>query len=312
MLRILSAKALLAAFALLAVAVLGGCGQYSPDYMKPLSPEMRALIAQKGMREQAPITIRVFKEESVLEVWKQKDDGRYYFLKSYPICNYSGELGPKLKQGDRQAPEGFYIVSKNQMNPRSKYHLAFNIGFPNAYDRAWGRTGSNIMVHGDCKSAGCYAMTDALVEEIYILAREALAGGQEYFMIQAYPFKMTSANMAKHRGNKWYGFWQNLKQGYDYFETTRQIPEIQVCNRSYLINAVFNNPRQRPDPSRPCPAYRRLPVRPFSPAPAQTAENKQSSIKPLGSALGLAFGPREPTYHMFTLGPADPRPASSE
>lgn len=299
------AKSLLAACLLLAVAALGGCGQYSPDYMKPLSPEMRALLAQRGMREQAPITIRIFKAENVLEIWKQKDDGHYYFLKSYPICNFSGDLGPKLKQGDKQAPEGFYIVAKNQMNPRSHYHLSFNIGFPNAYDRAWGRTGSNIMVHGDCKSVGCYAMTDGVIEEIYVLAREAFAGGQEYFMIQAYPFRMTSANMAKHSGSKWYGFWQNLQQGYDYFETTHQVPEIQVCNRSYLINAVFNNPRERADPTRPCPAFRRLPIRPFTPIPEQTAVN-QSSIEPLGSSLGLTFGKREPTYHMFTLGPADP------
>lgn len=304
MLRFRSAKALLTAVLLLALAALGGCGQHMPEFTEPLSPEMRALLAQKGMRERAPITIRVFKAESVLEIWKQREDGRYYLLKSYPICNYSGELGPKLKQGDKQAPEGFYVVSRKQMNPRSKYHLAFNIGFPNAYDRAWGRTGSNIMVHGDCKSAGCYAMTDAYVEEIYILAREAFLGGQKYFLIQAYPFRMTAANMAKHRGNQWYGFWENLKQGYDYFETTRQIPEIQVCNRSYLINAVFNNPRMRADPTQPCPAYRHLPVRPFSPRPAPAAQ-AQSTVKPLGSALGLAFGPREPTHHMFTLGPAE-------
>ena len=88
-------------------------------------------------------------------------------FKTYPICSYSGGLGPKIQQGDRQAPEGFYLVSLEQLNPRSKYYLAFNVGFPNAYDRAYGRTGSNIMVHGDCTSSGCYAMTDAVMEEIY-------------------------------------------------------------------------------------------------------------------------------------------------
>ena len=112
-------------------------------------------------------------------MWKAKDDGRFYLFKTYPICSYSGGLGPKVSQGDRQAPEGFYLVSQEQMNPRSKYHLSFNVGFPNAYDRAYGRTGQDIMVHGDCTSAGCYAMTDAVIEEIFILAREALQGGQD-------------------------------------------------------------------------------------------------------------------------------------
>ncbi len=161
-----------------ALIALGGCGQFTPKYMKPLSAHTRALLAEKGMTEDSPILIRIFKAESELEVWKAKDDGRFYHFKTYPICSYSGGLGPKLKQGDRQAPEGFYYVNQSQMNPRSKYHLAFNMGYPNAYDRANGRTGAHLMVHGDCSSSGCYAMTDAVMEEIYILAREALAGDQ--------------------------------------------------------------------------------------------------------------------------------------
>ena len=186
------------------VIALGGCGQFSPPYLKPLSAQTQALLAEKGMSEQSPILVRIFKAESELEVWKAKDDGRFYHFKTYPICDWSGKLGPKVNQGDRQAPEGFYIVSAPQMNPKSKYYLAFNIGFPNAYDRAYGRTGADIMVHGDCKSSGCYAMTDGVVEEIYILAREAIAGGQESFQVQAYPFRMTTANMAKHKGDQWY------------------------------------------------------------------------------------------------------------
>jgi murein L,D-transpeptidase YafK len=314
---------------MLVLATLGGCGSLSPAYMKPLSPETRALLAETGMREDAPIMIRIFKAESELEIWKKKDDGRFHFFKSYPICNFSGDLGPKLAQGDRQAPEGFYIVSKEQMNPKSKYHLAFNIGFPNAYDRSLGRTGSNIMVHGDCRSAGCYAMTDALVEEIYILAREALEGGQEYFMIQAYPFRMTAANMAKHRGSKWYGFWQNLKQGYDYFELTRLQPKIDVCGRSYLINASFVN-GARANPNGPCPAYRQMPVDAYRGEPKmQEAITKPGDpkvepgtdytaslpggspqAKPLGRALGLALSPNRQTAPMFTLGPATPKAAN--
>ena len=196
--------AVVAACVVALAAALCGCGQFSPTYLKPLSPQTRALLAEKGMTEQSPILIRIFKAESELEVWKAKDDGRFYHFKTYPICSYSGGLGPKIQQGDRQAPEGFYLVSLDQMNPRSKYHLSFDVGFPNAYDRAYGRTGQNIMVHGDCTSSGCYAMTDAVVEEIFILAREALQGGQPAFQIQAFPFRMTAANMAAHKDDKWY------------------------------------------------------------------------------------------------------------
>ena len=237
MLRLSFITAVFAASVVALSAALSGCGQFSPAYMRPLSAQTRAQLAEKGLTEEQPILIRIFKAESELEVWKQKDDGRYYHFKTYPICAYSGGLGPKLKQGDRQAPEGFYLVSFDQMNPKSKYHLSFDIGFPNSYDRAYGRTGGNIMVHGDCKSRGCYAMTDGLMEEIYILARESLEGGQESFQLQAFPFRMTNANMAKHKGDDWYDFWQNLKEGYDYFEVTRQPPQSPPSEQASAQNA---------------------------------------------------------------------------
>ncbi|MBN8912900.1 MAG: murein L,D-transpeptidase, partial [Rhizobiales bacterium] len=160
----------------LAGALLAGCStapELLPPSEQPLTAETISLLGKKGMSTAAPIFVRIFKEESELEVWKMRDDGRFYHFKTYPICNWSGELGPKQAQGDKQAPEGFYTISQNQMNPNSKFYLAFNIGYPNAYDRALGRTGEALMVHGKCKSAGCYAMTDALAEEIYALARDA-------------------------------------------------------------------------------------------------------------------------------------------
>jgi murein L,D-transpeptidase YafK len=294
-------------------AALSGCGQFSPPYMKPLSPQTRALLAEKGMTEDEPILIRIFKAESELEVWKQKDDGRYYHFKTYPICAYSGGLGPKVKQGDRQAPEGFYLISRDQLNPRSKYHLSFNIGFPNAYDRSLGRTGSNLMVHGDCTSAGCYAMTDAVIEEIYILAREALAAGQVSFQVQAYPFRMTSANLAAHTKDDWYDFWRNLKEGYDYFETTRLPPTVAVCEKRYLVNAAFNG-NVRPNPAGACPAYRKLPVVAFKPSKDDGGKTMShaSLAKPLGSVMGLSFGSITPTYRAMTLGPATPSATSEK
>ena len=132
---------------------LVGCGQFSPPYLKPLSAQTQALLAEKGMSEQSPMLVRIFKSESELEIWKAAGDGHYYHFKTYPICDWSGKLGPKVNEGDRQTPEGFYLVSATQINPKSKYYLAFNVGFPNAYDRAYGRTGGDIMVHGDCKSS---------------------------------------------------------------------------------------------------------------------------------------------------------------
>ena len=298
-------NAVLAAAVMASVITLAACGQFTPTYLKPLSAQTRALLAEKGMTEESPILVRIFKAESELEVWKAKDDGRFHHFKTYPICDWSGKLGPKENQGDRQTPEGFYLVNEGQMNPKSKYHLAFNVGFPNAYDRSFGRSGADIMVHGDCKSAGCFAMTDAVVEEIYILARESLGGGQTEFQLQAYPFRMTNAAMAQHKSDKWYPFWQNLKEGYDYFEITHLPVKVDVCDHRYLINASFTG-GSRPDPGSACPAYQRLPVVAAPKDIPQPKSRTADAGKPLGSALGLRFGPAKPVYQAFTLGPATP------
>ena len=218
---------------------------------------VNALLADKGMRLSAPIFVRIYKEESELEVWKLKD-GRFQHFRTYPICAWSGSLGPKLRVGDRQTPEGFYTVSRAQMNPNSHYHLAFNIGFPNAYDSANGRTGSAVMVHGDCKSAGCFAMTDACIEEIYALARKAFDGGQSYFHVHVMPFRMTAANMASHRDSPWYPFWLRLKEGYDLFEATGKPPIVKVCGKQYMVNVSFPGLAADPSPGAACPVYAKI------------------------------------------------------
>ncbi len=237
--------------------IFGGSSDPTPPGDRQLPGATQALLAVKGMTPQAPIFIRIFKEESELEVWKLKD-GRFQLFKTFPICAWSGTLGPKVQQGDKQAPEGFYTVSRGQLNPHSLYYLSFNIGFPNAYDRANGHTGSALMVHGNCKSAGCYAMTDAYIEEIYILAREALAGGQSYFHVHAYPFRMTAENMQRHRDSPWYGFWTKLKEGYDAFEATGKPPIVKVCSKEYLINVRFPGHPTDPAPDAPCPLYAKI------------------------------------------------------
>jgi murein L,D-transpeptidase YafK len=220
---------------------------------------MFANLERKHMPKESPILIRLFKEESELEVWKQDDSGRFALLATYPICRWSGELGPKVQQGDRQAPEGFYTIAPEQLNPHSQYYLAFDLGYPNAFDRVYGRTGGNLMVHGACASAGCYAMTDEQISEIYALARESFFGGQRSFQVQAYPFRMTPTNMAKHRDNPNMPFWEMLKEGNDHFEVTRLEPKVDVCEKRYVFDAELpTNTAVRQvsfNPIGTCPAY---------------------------------------------------------
>src|SRR6478609_3768080 len=257
------ARALLASAAIAAAIALAGCDaeSISPTgrAKAPLSEKMVAEISAKNMDKESPILGRIFKEESEMEIWKQNRDGEYALLKTFPICRWSGDIGPKKKEGDRQAPEGFYTITPGQMNPNSSYYLAFNTGFPNAYDRAMGYTGSELMVHGDCSSRGCYAMTDEQIQEIYALARESFFGGQKAFQLQAYPFRMTALNMAKHRNNPNFAFWKMLKEGYDHFDATHQEPKVAVCDKRYVFDAAAPDDSGRPltfNPSAKCPVYR--------------------------------------------------------
>jgi len=222
-----------------------------------VSHELRSLFQQKNMSKHSPILMRLFKEESELEVWKQDTTGHFQILKVYPICRWSGDLGPKLHEGDRQAPEGFYAITPELMNPNSNYYLAINIGFPNSFDKANDRDGTFLMIHGDCWSSGCYAMTDEQIGEIYSLARDSFLGGQPSFQIQAYPFRLTPANLARHRTNPNMDFWKMLKIGNDHFEATRLEPKVDVCDRRYVFDA--NQPNSsKPlvfDPTAKCPAF---------------------------------------------------------
>jgi murein L,D-transpeptidase YafK len=240
---------------MLLVGVLAGCSAAGiPKDLRPVPRALQAAMHDQDMADTAPIFIRIFKEDSQLEVWKQKGDGTYGLLKSYAICQWSGELGPKKVEGDYQAPEGFYTVTPSQMNPNSDYYLSFNIGYPNAYDQSLGRTGGNLMVHGACSSAGCYSMTDESAGEIFALARDAFRGGQREFQIQAFPFRMTPENMAKHYDNPNIDFWKMLKVGYDAFDLTHTPPKVDVCDQHYVFDADAGTAKF--DASAKCPAYR--------------------------------------------------------
>jgi len=271
-LRLFSKLAALA----LAAMTLAACNEASiPKDLKPLPTKLVASMERLQMKKTSPVMIRLFKEESKLEVWKQRSDGQYALLKTYDICKWSGQLGPKIKEGDRQAPEGFYIVTPAQMNPKSSYYLSFNIGYPNAFDRSLGRTGSNLMVHGACSSSGCYSMKDEDAGELFWLARDAFIGGQRQFLIMAFPFRMTPENFAKHRDDPNIAFWKMLKVGNDHFEVTHQVPKVDVCNRTYVFDADAGNARF--DASAACPAYTVEPAIASAVAAKQAADDAKYS-----------------------------------
>jgi len=241
-----------AAILLFLASALAACSMGDNRGMVPLSQEAVARLAAIGSSPAEPMMIRVYKESSELEVWKRTRTGSYALFKTYPICKWSGALGPKIREGDYQSPEGFYDVTPALLNPQSSYYLAFNVGFPNKFDQAWGRTGSYLMVHGDCKSVGCYAMTDEGIKEIYALARESFKGGNASFQLQLLPFRMNSANLAAHAASPHAPFWANLKEGSDFFDANGLPPAWDVCEGRYVFNR--NDPRTQPlDPLGACP-----------------------------------------------------------
>ncbi|MBB5047626.1 murein L,D-transpeptidase YafK [Rhodopseudomonas rhenobacensis] len=293
-------RALVTSVALATGVMLAGCNSdeislaNNAKANQPVSPKLIAEMQAKDMDLQAPMLVRLFKQEAELEVWKQTRSGQFALLKTYPICRWSGDLGPKVREGDRQAPEGFYNITPAQMNPQSAYYLSFNTGYPNAFDKALGRTGSQLMVHGDCSSRGCYAMTDEQIAEIYSLGRESFFGGQRAFQLQAYPFKMTPVNMAKHRDNPNMPFWKMIKEGYDHFEVTRQEPKVEFCEAKYVFD-----PAAPPNASRPlafnaaakCPAY----VIPSEIADAVRQKQRQDDVKTAELvAKGIPVAQRRP------------------
>ena len=230
--------------ALASVTLLTGCVHNQPRSFSPLEyvhantrPQLETRLAKQDLRMGDPVYLRAFKSEMQMEVWMQnRKTGQYDLFQTYPICRASGKLGPKQKEGDEQAPEGFYTVSDKQLNPNSKFYLSFNLGYPNEYDRAHKRTGSALMVHGNCLSKGCLAMTDENIGEIYMLVEESLKNGNDPVPVHIFPFKMTEEKMAMRLYSEWYPFWVNMKEGYDLFELAHVPPPVSVKNRQYAFN----------------------------------------------------------------------------
>lgn len=206
------------------------------DAAKRVRPDLKRDLSAKELHIGDPAYLRAFKEEKVLELWIQhRKSGKFVLFRTYPIAASSGKLGPKLAEGDLQVPEGFYFVPRDGMKPDSSFHLAFNIGYPNAYDRHHGRSGSFIMIHGNRVSIGCLAMTDSKIEEIYTLCDAALNNGQKFFRAHFFPFRMSDERLARATDNEWHDFWTNLKEGYDYFEEKHLPPDVTAKGGRYLF-----------------------------------------------------------------------------
>ncbi len=204
------------------------------------TPEIAALkarLAKFELERGVPVMLRIFKEESQLELWMMKGD-RYIKFATYPICHWSGSLGPKLAEGDKQSPEGFYTITNRQLHYSGRWPRSLNIGFPNAFDRSLLRTGSYILIHGGCSSVGCYAMTNPVIAEVFGLVRAALRAGQDHVPVHVFPFRMTQQNLDRYKQSDWIGFWRNLKAGYDSFERTKRPPRISVCRGSYEVSDI--------------------------------------------------------------------------
>jgi murein L,D-transpeptidase YafK len=246
------------AMVVLATLALAGCGGIMPkssslratqSIKQSVVDKMKSMGSSPG---QATM-VRIFKESNELEVWKRTAAGGFKLFKTYEICAYSGTFGPKIKEGDRQAPEGFYNISAGMMNPNSSYYLSFDTGFPNKFDHAWGRTGSDLMVHGDCSSRGCYSMTDEAIAEIYAILRESFMGGNPVVQLQIFPFRLTPQKLAAYSTNPNIEFWRNIKEGYDRFELGKVPPNWDVCEKKYVFE-LKNEDGSALDAVAACPA----------------------------------------------------------
>lgn len=212
------------------LAAAGGLLPGTPDVSL-----LGARLRDSGVAMNAPILLRMFKSESELEVWKEKN-GEFVRFATYPICHWSGSLGPKLREGDKQTPEGFYTLTRQQTRHVGRWPRSLDIGFPNFFDQSLARTGSLILVHGGCSSVGCFAMTNPVMDEIHQLTTTAIAAGQDHVPVHVFPFRMTDANIKANAKSPWAGFWSNLKEGYDAFEKTKRPPVVGVCDGRYSFS----------------------------------------------------------------------------
>ena len=252
--------------------------------------DLKALFAERGLTyPPRDIYFRLFKQEQVLEVWVRDAPmaETYTLLREYPICAIPGRLGPKTRIDDFQAPEGFYYIEG--FNPESDYHLSLRLNYPNPADQIIGVAdswGGDIYIHGGCSTVGCFPMTDEAMAELYWLAVEARAAGQAVIPVHVFPARMNDASMnflrrTFERDERLVAFWENLREGYTWFETRRQLPAITVSPTGRYLFAASATPEQPSAGAPPAPGLLGEEVgteRPAAGAPAAVAPTPDSFV----------------------------------
>lgn len=206
---------------------------------------LQKFVKAAGFGNNFSMLINAYKAEGKLEIWlKSYSDKQYKLFRTYDFCEHSGTLGPKVIEGDKQIPEGFYYI--NVFNPMSTFHLSLGVNYPNSVDLA--RTGkdrkpgNDIYIHGNCVTVGCIPLTDEKIKEVYVLAVEAKDNGQEKIPVNIYPFKMTDGNMKKYSAlfPTQLAFWKTLQPGYFAFEKNRNLADIKEVGGKYVIKSLEN------------------------------------------------------------------------
>ena len=205
---------------------------------KGVGAGLREDLSGRGLGVGDPVFIRIFKEEAELELWmKSRDEPHYTLFKIFRLTDCAGRPGPKFREGDGQAPEGFYFGTSNSFRPETKHHLGLDIGYPNAYDEKHGYTGSDLMIHGGVNSAGAFALAPRDMEVVYTVTAAGVEAGQKIIRINIFPFRMADGRMDKilNKPPQWIDFWLNLKEGYDFFENVGVPPDVAVESGRYVF-----------------------------------------------------------------------------
>jgi murein L,D-transpeptidase YafK len=207
---------------------------WHPESVAAREAELAQEFAVKGLKLGSPVFIRVYKQTSEMELWVQQGP-RYVHFKTYGICRWSGFLGPKFYEGDRQSPEGLYRITTSDLIVNRRWDRAMNINFPNSFDSMNGRGGSGILIHGGCGSIGCFAVQNESVEDVYGAVRAALKGGQAYVPVLALPFRFTSLAPEKEDTLQMSEFWADLRRADLLFERDKIPPAAWICDGRYLF-----------------------------------------------------------------------------
>jgi murein L,D-transpeptidase YafK len=254
-----------------------------------LTSSVAAAFAEKHLRFGAPVFLRVYKQSSEVELWVQQGP-RYALFKTYSICRWSGGLGPKMVQGDRQAPEGLYHITAPDLVVNRRWHRAMRLNYPNAFDVVNGRTGYGIYIHGKCRSVGCFAINDDNVEEVYEIVRAALSNGQVRIPVLSLPFRFSSINSLVNEPFVFGEFWRELRRADFLFNRDRLPPSASLCDGNYYFSGRRGDWRGR---------YVRLPrgcrplEKPISPEEAAAFASRLKLLPLISVAPGLS--PKEAT-----------------